>query len=218
MSQRVRALVLSLVIGLVVSAVAIDATVAAGPPDPERGRAVFAAKRCDRCHIAGGAHGVGPSLDDIRRTQGTLELIGRLWNHVPAMWATLALEGVAWPDITSSEMADLLAYLGADPARDAAPDAAKGQIVLVGKGCLKCHSFRREGGTVRPDLAERRADYESPSAWAATMWTHTPRMVKVITGQQIPYPRFSGAEMAHLVSFLRSTAQTSATGTGGRSR
>jgi cytochrome c551/c552 len=218
MSHRVRVLALSLSIGLVVSALTIAATVAAGPPDPERGRAVFAQKRCDRCHIAGGTHGVGPSLDDIRRTQGTLELVGRLWNHVPAMWATLALEGVAWPDISVTEMADLLAYLGADTARDAAPDAAKGQIVLVSKGCLKCHSFRREGGGVRPDLAERRADYESPSAWAATMWTHTPRMVKVITGQQIPYPRFSGSEMAHLVSFLRSTAQTSATGTGGRSR
>ena len=75
--------------------------------------------------------------------------------------------------------------------------------MLIRKGCLKCHSFRREGGRVEPDLAEQRADYASAAAWAATMWTHTPRMATMASQQGIPYPRFSGDEMGNLLAFLR---------------
>ena len=174
-------------------------------PDAERGRGVFHTKRCDGCHVPGGG-GPGPRLEDLRRPQGTLELVGRLWNHVPAMWASVSRQGLGWPDITASEMADLMAYLGADAARDPVPDPRKGQVVLMRKGCLKCHSLRREGGPVQPDLATRRSDYDSPTAWATTMWTHTPRMVRAATAQQVPYPRFAGDEMSNLLGFLRQVA------------
>lgn len=176
---------------------------AEAPPDAERGRALFLAKQCDRCHIAGGGAGFGPGLEDLRRPQGSLELVGRLWNHVPAMWATVTQQGLRWPEFDAAEMADLMAYLRADAARDARPDPAKGQVVLIRKGCLKCHSYRREGGGIQPDLAVPRGDYASATAWAATMWTHTPRMVGASTGLRVPYPRFSGDEMSNLLGYLR---------------
>ena len=150
---------------------------------------------------------MGPALEEIRRAQGEMELAGRLWNHVPGMAAVLTENGFEWPRISTREMGDLMAYLQADAARDPVPELDKGQVTLLRKGCLKCHSLRREGGRIEPDLAERRSDYESAAAWAATMWTHTPRMAAMASRRGVPYPRFSGEEMGNLLGFLRSAAR-----------
>src|SRR3989304_379676 len=139
----------------------LGSPIVCGMHQAEAGRALFAAKQWGRCHRPPGEPGIGPALDVLRRPQGEMELAGRLWNHVPAMAASLAQDGFEGPRIGAGEMADLMAYLLGDAARDPAPDLFKGQVTLLRKGCLKCHSLRREGGPIRPDLAERRADYES---------------------------------------------------------
>jgi cytochrome c2 len=185
---------------------------AAGDPGSvDSGRAIFTAKQCARCHLTRGeGAGAGPAVEDLRRPQGEMELAGRLWNHVPAMFTSLSTSGSEWPAITTTEMADLMAFLLADPARDHVADPAKGRVVLMRKGCLKCHSLQREGGPVRPDLAERRADYESAAAWASTMWTHTPRMAEMANRRGIAYPRFTGDEMVNLLGLLRSASVSGA--------
>lgn len=177
---------------------------AQAPGDAGRGQTVFDTKHCARCHRPRGERAMGPSLEALRRPQGAYELAGRLWNHAPAMFAVLKLEGVEWPRISAAEMADLMAFLLADPARDPALDPSVGRALLVGKGCLKCHSYKREGGRVGPDLAERRASYAPAATWAATMWAHTPRMAATAIQQGVLYPRFSDDEMAQLLGFLRS--------------
>lgn len=182
------------------------------PGDPDAGRAVFSAKHCGRCHLPGGEPGGGPALERLRRPQGEMELAGRLWNHVPGMFATLKQEGFEWPRISVTEMADLMAYLQASAARDPAPDPARGQVALVRKGCLKCHSLRREGGRVKPDLAEARSDYESAAAWAVSMWAHTPAMAAMASREGLAHPRFSGDEMGNLLSFLRQVAAAAPAG------
>lgn len=192
---------------VIVAALALVASARAHAGDAERGESLFAGKQCVKCHVsrtAGSAS--GPALEELRREQGQLELAGRLWNHVPAMLSRLGAEGVSWPSFTAGEMDDLMVYLGAEANRDPKPDPGKGQVLLVRKGCLKCHSLRQEGGPVRPDLAEHRSDYESPAAWAATMWTHTPRMAEAARLRGMSYPRFSGDEMVHLLALLRKAA------------
>ena len=201
-----RTLVVLLIGGGVCVAVGDDGPAAAGSRDPATGRVVFTAKQCGRCHVPRGEQGAGPAVEELRRPQGEMELAGRLWNHLPGMFGTLADEGLEWPRISTAEMADLMAYLQADAARDPAPDLPKGHGMLVRKGCLKCHRLRQEGGRIEPDLAERRADYASAAAWAATMWTHTPRMAAMASRQGVPYPRFSGDEMGNLLGFLRSAS------------
>ena len=181
--------------------------VAGQPSEPEQGRALFVEKQCARCHLPRGERGMGPALEQLRRPQGEMELAGRLWNHVPGMAAALVENGFEWPRISTREMGDLMAYLQADAARDPVPELDKGQLTLLRKGCLKCHSLRREGGRVEPDLAERRGDYESAAAWAAAMWTHTPRMAAMASRRGLPYPRFAGDEMGNLLGFLRSAAR-----------
>ena len=195
--------------GLCAAAVAAGRAAAETPGDATRGRAVFTGKQCAGCHLPRGQPGGGPAREEIRRPQGAFELAGRLWNHAPAMFAALKQEGAGWPQISVAEMADLMAYLQAEAPRDPEPDPLRGQVVLVRKACLKCHSLRGEGGRIGPDLAERRSDYASAAAWAATMWTHTPRMAAVAAEQGVLYPRFSGDEMGNLLGFLGSASVAS---------
>jgi cytochrome c551/c552 len=181
---------------------------AQGPGSADRGRALFSAKRCGTCHAPQGQPGSGPAVEDLRRPQGAFELAGRFWNHTPAMFVTLREQGVAWPEISVGEMADLMAYLHADTARDPAPDLFRGQTLLVRKGCLKCHRFRGEGGLVGVELTQPQPGYDSAVVWAAAVWRHAPRMAEEAKQMGVLYPRFSGDEMVNLVGFLRSSAKS----------
>ena len=185
------------------------ATAADVPGDPARGRGLFADKGCARCHHPRGQPGLGPALEELRRPQGALELAGRLWNHAPAMFALLKQEEREWPRISAQEMADLMAYLQGNPARDPVPDLSQGQVLLVRKGCLKCHQLRGEGGTVGIDLTKYHGRYASPIAWATTIWNHSPQMAAHSARLGLLYPRFSGEEMGNLVGFLRAATQAS---------
>jgi hypothetical protein len=122
------------------------------------------------------------------------------------MFATLLKEGTEWPKITPLEMADLMAYLQADPSRDPAPSLPRGQGLLVRKGCLKCHRFRGEGGSVGIELTKYPDGYQSPVAWATLIWNHSPRMAGHAARMGLLYPRFSSDEMGNLLGFLRSAA------------
>ena len=195
-------------LGLALSVLtAIVAGRAEPPGDAARGHETFAAKACARCHLPRGQDGVGPALEQLRRPQGAFALAGRLWNHAPAMFTVLKMENLQWPQISAAEMADLMAYLEADPARDPAPDTSKGQVMLLRKGCLKCHSLRGEGARLAPDLSAQRPAYESGVAWATRMWGHTPAMAAKAIEVGVLYPRFAEDEMLNLVAFLRSRAR-----------
>lgn len=180
---------------------------AESPGDAQRGQVVFAAKQCVRCHALRGQPSVGPVIEELRRPQGAYELAGRFWNHAPAMFTTLRSEGVVWPELSAAEMTDLMVYLQADPSRDPAPDLFQGHILLVRKGCLKCHRYRGEGGRISEDLSQPNPGYQSPVAWAGAVWKHAPRMAEEARRMGVPYPRFTGEEMGNLVGLLRSTAK-----------
>lgn len=203
-SRRLAGLLLGAALCGAGSGVAVPAG-AQAPGSPARGRELFAAKQCARCHVPGGQGGI-PALERLQRPQGSFELAGRLWNHAPAMFTTLTQQGVAWPQIEVGEMADLMAYLQATAGGDLVPDVFKGRVTLVRKECLKCHSLRREGGRIAPELAQRRPSYESAPAWAAAMWRHTPAMALKMLEVGVMYPRFVGDEMGNLVAFLRRSA------------
>lgn len=194
-------------VGLLAATLSAGVGLAADAPgDPARGRAVFEQKDCVRCHVPRGQQRVGPALEELRRPQGALELAGRLWNHAPAMFMLIQQQGLEWPPISAEEMADLMAYLQADPSRDPAPKLFQGQVVLVRKGCLKCHRLRGEGGSVGIELTRYHRGYNSPVAWATTIWNHSPRMAGHAAQLGVLYPRFTADEMVNLVGFLKSAA------------
>ena len=197
---------LALTVGLLAASLPAEAQV---PADAARGRALFEQKQCAGCHQPRGQRGLGPALEELRRPQGALELAGRIWNHAPVMFALLKQQGLEWPRIAPAEMADLMAYLQADAARDPAPDLYEGQALLIRKGCLKCHGLRGEGGSVGIEFSRYHAGYQSPVAWATTIWNHSSRMAEHSARMGVRYPRFTGDEMVNLFGFLKGSAEAS---------
>jgi len=197
---------LSLAAGLLAAGLPAEAQ---APGDATRGRALFEQKQCARCHQPRGQLGLGPALDEVRRPQGALELAGRIWNHAPVMFALLKQQGLEWPQIGAAEMADLMAYLQAEPARDPPSDLQQGQVLLIRKGCLKCHRLRGEGGSVGIEFTQYHAGYQSSVAWATTIWNHSSRMAGHSARLGVLYPRFTGDEMVNLFGFLKASAEVS---------
>jgi cytochrome c551/c552 len=181
--------------------------VAAPRGDAGRGRLIFEEKGCAGCHRPQTQEqGIGPALEMIRRPQGLLQLSGRFWNHAPAMFAMFEQQGLKWPDLTVEQMADLMAYLQGEPSRDPPGDLFQGRVVLIRKGCLKCHSLHGEGNSSAADLSQLRDRYESPIVWATTVWNHSPKMAALANRLGVQYARFSGDEMGNLLEFLRSSS------------
>ena len=171
--------------------------------DRERGRRLFESKGCIECHVPPGKpKEVGPPLAELQRKQGIYELAGRWWNHVPAMQKEFSQRGKSWPTLSIQEVADLAAWLMARQNADPPGNEAKGRVLLLKKGCLKCHALFGDGNRVGPDLSTY-PNYNSPLEWAASVWNHAPKMRAKAEELDIEYPRFEAHEMVDLVEFLK---------------
>lgn len=81
--------------------------------DAERGRAVFAAKRCVECHAA--PVDDAPPVGELQHSASAVALAVALWNHGPAMIRQMRQRHIEWPELDRGEIVDLTAYLrGAD--------------------------------------------------------------------------------------------------------
>jgi cytochrome c551/c552 len=180
-------------------------------PSRQAGERVALAKGCGACHaLPGEARGQkpGPSFLAAASPQPASEVLRRLWNHIPGMRQDFLARGLAWPAIQAQEMADLLAFLGMQPGLERSPNLDRGRVLLLQKGCLKCHALAGEGARVAPDLARFR-QFGSPVPLAAALWNHAPAMLDRIDKSGIPYPVFQEGEMADLLGFLGAFADVS---------
>jgi mono/diheme cytochrome c family protein len=76
--------------------------------DPRSGERVARAKGCFGCHASPGEQGK-PAVDLTRVESSTASaVLASLWNH---SFIAQAKPGAAWPELKSSEMSDLIAYL-----------------------------------------------------------------------------------------------------------
>lgn len=77
-----------------------------------RGRAILGRKGCLGCHSLNGQGGQsGPDLSDVAASRSNAEVISALWGHLPIMRDQ---PQAGWAPMTSSEMADLAAFLRAE--------------------------------------------------------------------------------------------------------
>ncbi len=181
------------------------------PPERTAGERVAAAKGCGVCHaLPGEARGKkpGPTFLPAAPPQPASEVLRRLWNHIPGMRQHFLARGLAWPVISVPEMADLLTFLGMQPGREHAANLDRGRVLLVQKGCLKCHALAGEGGRVAPDLVRFR-EYGNPVPLAASLWNKAPGMLERIEKSGIPFPVFQEGDMRDLLGFLGAFADVS---------
>jgi mono/diheme cytochrome c family protein len=184
-------------------------TVQVVPGTPERGRTLFQDKRCALCHAVGGRRaGIGPTFGPRAHHVSLTEFAGLMWNHGPKMWERMKARGIAVPQLTGQEMADIVAYIYSSHYFDAMTgDRARGEQLVQGKGCVTCHSIQGKGGTVAADFATSTV-VGSPSAVIAAMWNHGTRMEGQAQKQDVTLPVLTGQELADITVYLGSLSRS----------
>jgi len=174
------------------------------PGRPEVGRQLFAEKRCIECHAVGGVGGhVGPDLVGRGVRQSPVEFAATIWNKGPAMAAAMRPRGITLPQLTPSEMADIVAYLYSVRYFGNAGNISSGWTVAMQKGCLNCHAVRGERGKPASDLTKLQR-LDSPAAVLASLWNHAVVTPPSVGGKKWEWPLFKPQEMADLIALLQS--------------
>jgi cytochrome c2 len=127
------------------------------------------------------------------------------------MWAAMDAKGVAKPELSEQQAADLFVYFFAARYFEQPGDARRGEQVFRAKRCVECHgggSGLHEG--IQPVSAWK--SLGDPIALAQQMWNHSWEMRPALDRKEIPYPRFSAQEMADLLVYLRGTQGTGRAG------
>ena len=176
------------------------------PDNPLKGRMLFESRGCNSCHgLVGDNLGIGPNLGE-RHFSGTfLELGAALWNHVPGMSVTFEVTGLPWPQLSSEEAMELIAFLYFIDYLGRPGVAAAGEAVFVSQGCSSCHSIGGGEVNIGPDLAELR-NFASPLDIAQQIWNHGPSMLEGMRRLGIPPPSFGEGDLADLSAFVRQKA------------
>ena len=152
---------------------------------PDAGKALFASKGCADCHQ-------GKLALEGRLAQSTLTSVAAaMWNHAPEM---LQMP----PALNEEEMRSIVSYVWATQFFADHGNAGRGKGLFTQKNCTVCHNDPSSGA---PSLA-RGKDAYSPVTMVAALWKHGPRMLERIEQKNLPWPRFSSAEMSDLVAYL----------------
>ena len=90
---------------------------------------------------------------------------------------------------------------GADtnPALDGNP--FRGRELFEQKGCVRCHSVWRHGGSLGPDITVAVAG-KTWDELVGDFWNHTPRMIDEVNGRGYAWPTLDPQEMADTLSYL----------------
>jgi cytochrome c2 len=164
------------------------------PGDAARGKQIFAAKHCGDCHgitkpVASGA----PPVVAWESIGHPIALARQMWNHAAKMQEAQSKRKIAWQQLTTQELSDMLVWLRNLPeTREKAaafelPPAPGGREVFESKGCVTCHTGKL--------ALESRLHNQTLTDIAVDMWNHAPKM------QNTP-PELSQDEMRRLVSYL----------------
>mgnify|MGYP000851921471 CR=1 FL=1 len=67
-----------------------------------------------------------------------------------------------------------------------------------------CHTYEGRGGTDAPDLDFMRGKMtvNEIADMSGTIWDHLPAMKAAFEDEGIPYPEFTGNQMASLIAYL----------------
>lgn len=173
------------------------------PGNPTAGQRIFVERGCVRCHSIWGNGGtLGPDFAVVGAGRSMQQLAGEFWNHTPRMITTQRRQGVQWPTLTESELADVISYIYYVKLFDPPGDPDMGEQWFREKRCVQCHSVGGEGGHVGPQL-DKYAAYIAPIMLAEGMWNHGPQMQGKQTEKGIPIPTFLGREMADIQAYIR---------------
>jgi mono/diheme cytochrome c family protein len=85
-------------------------------------------------------------------------------------------------------------------------NAKDGRELFVSQGCSMCHSFEGRGGTDAPSLDFMKGELTTNEIanMSGMIWNHVPTMKVAFAEEHIPFPEFTGNQMASLIAYLHS--------------
>jgi cytochrome c2 len=178
------------------------------PGDAYKGQKLLK-KRCMPCHKFGENGGdIGPEFDKTTVYESSIQFIESMWNHGPDMMDVFSEHKIKRPVFKGDDVADILAAMRTYISTTKVPvgafamgDPAKGKELFREKGCVLCHSYRGDGGTLGPDFADIDLD-DSAVQIAGKMWNHAPKMWEIMETENITVPVFEEGEMAHVLAYV----------------
>jgi mono/diheme cytochrome c family protein len=181
------------------------------PEDPMAGARLFQKQGCVRCHSIGGDDGkIGPNLARIHLRGSLLDVAGAMWNHAPTMQQKMEEMRIEPPQLTSPEMANLVAFLSAYQyylkQLGKPGDPEKGKRIFEAKDCATCHSLQPAAGAESGAPSLHGYAKLSPIQVAQAMWNHGPAMAEQFDKLGLSRPQFTATEMADLISYLQRAA------------
>jgi mono/diheme cytochrome c family protein len=98
-------------------------------------------------------------------------------------------------------MREVVSYLWAGQFFEDSGNPGAGAKVFASKHCASCH----EGSGSAPKLA---GNTYTGAAMVSALWHHGPRMLDQMKAKGIAWPRFDGDDMANLIAYLNSAANS----------
>ena len=185
-----------------ISAVSLDAATIAA--DSTRGARLFETLACVQCHgIDGKGATIGPDLGgraDRNFTPATLA--ATMWNHAPAMWASMRERDIRAGDLDEQAAADLFAYFYAARFFERSGDAGRGKRAFTERGCANCHGLIV---AIKPSIKSV-AQWDvltDPVALAEAMWKHRVRMLGEAGSERIRWPELNAQDLRDMLVYLR---------------
>ena len=164
------------------------------PGDPKSGERLFGEKGCVKCHASGGEYDLSRKKEFPRTLA---QLAGVMWNHSEEMRKGMEKKGITFPDLSSQEMADLVAYLFSARYFDEPGNVENGKRVFAKRQCALCH----KKGAKEGDLSRLKGQI-SPIFMAQVMWNHGPKMLEKMREAKVPWQKMDGKEMVDLMEYL----------------
>ena len=176
------------------------------PGNPQNGAVLFEDKGCISCHTIGGkGNDEAPNLEFRKWDLSVNEIAAILWNHSSAMNELMEEKNLAWPHFSSSEMADVIAYLYFMGFNNYSGEAGEGKKAFRKSGCVRCHELKSGSApeNIRPSL-----NLTSGVTMAQIMWNHAPLMESKASKKVIDWPELNGTDMSNIYIYLKSVTES----------
>jgi mono/diheme cytochrome c family protein len=190
------------VIMLGVTAAALNAATIAA--DSARGAQLFENLSCVQCHSINGKGGtLAPDLGRLADRNFTpATLAATMWNHAPAMWASMRDRDIRAGDLDDQAAADLFAYFYATRWFEKPGDAGRGKTLFQSKHCSDCHGLTQAKLPVARPVSQW-ASIGQPIALAGAMWNHGASMRVEFAKRHLKWPELTSQDLTDLLVYLR---------------